>query len=142
MVLKLALSNNNNNDDEEKYENSANICTTRCECVRTINNQTLTMNCDNRDIRHSLSNWPIHNDTIIATFSYNNITTLGTLPFSRATIEVVFSHCNIKYLTPGLFENVQNIEFVDFSYNLLTCKYYQNYKAAAQLISRNKTRVA
>lgn len=76
-------------------------------------------------MRHTIANWPTPDlDRLIAVFSYNKLTTLETMPGSNASdIKLVFSHCEIRYLTSGLFESTVNIKYLDLSYNYLNGKY-------------------
>lgn len=95
------------------------LCKEKCNC-KYIERMELDIDCTNRTLDNIISNWPPHNTTIKATFSHNSFPTLKHLPKTDQVVEVVFSHCNIKYLEPKLFENVPNIRFVDLSHNLLT----------------------
>lgn len=103
---------------QQIYENSSNICQ-RCRCETSA--EQFVLDCSDREMHHALSNWPKHdNKTLRASFSYNIITTLEPLPATEAAVMVKLDHCNIKYLSPGLFENMKNVTFVDLSYNQLT----------------------
>ncbi|KAJ8926502.1 hypothetical protein NQ314_021104 [Rhamnusium bicolor] len=101
---------------DEIYQNSSNICD-NCICS---DGDEFILNCADKDFEHVLANWPPHNKTLIATFSNNNITTLGILPVTDQKVKLVFDHCNIKYLDPGVFREVKNVEYIDLSYNFLT----------------------
>ncbi|XP_023310984.1 immunoglobulin superfamily containing leucine-rich repeat protein 2-like [Anoplophora glabripennis] len=101
---------------DEIYENSKDICE-RCKCR---DEDEFLLDCTDQGFKYILANWPAHNKTLVATFSYNNITTLEILPPTNQTVRLVFDHCNIKYLDPGAFKEVKNVEFIDLSYNLLT----------------------
>jgi Leucine-rich repeat (LRR) protein len=104
---------------EEIYENSTKICTT-CTCSKSDDAQVLTLNCTDRSLTHMWASWPPHNTTIRATFTRNNFTSLQKLPPTDASVEVVFSNCNIQYLYPGVFESTINLMYLDLSYNQLT----------------------
>lgn len=104
---------------DEVYENSKDICE-KCKC--SDDGDEFLLDCSGQGFKHVLANWPAHNKTLVATFSNNNITTLEVLPPTNQTVRVVFDHCNIKYLDPGVFKEIANVEFIDLSYNLLTSK--------------------
>ncbi|XP_056640386.1 leucine-rich repeat-containing protein 70 [Diorhabda sublineata] len=101
---------------DEVYQNSSHICD-QCLCE---DEDEFIMDCSRQQFEHVLANWPPHNKTLVATFSYNNISTLEKLPISTQKAKLVFDHCNIKYLDSGLFSNMKNVEYIDLSYNLLT----------------------
>ncbi|CAG9864032.1 unnamed protein product [Phyllotreta striolata] len=108
-LIKLTLS-------EETYQNSSHICE-KCTC---LDNDSFLLDCSNQNIQHALANWPPHNKSLVATFSYNNIITLERLPFTNRTAKLIFDHCNIQYLDVGVFSNIKYVEYIDLSYNLLT----------------------
>ncbi|XP_044272304.1 leucine-rich repeat-containing protein 70-like [Tribolium madens] len=94
------------------------ICQT-CSCKTKANAQILTLNCVNKNLDHILSKWPSQNNTIIANFAGNNLPTLEPLPPTNASVEIILSRCNIKYLKPALFAASPDVKFVDLSYNKL-----------------------
>ncbi|KAG5874746.1 hypothetical protein JTB14_027085 [Gonioctena quinquepunctata] len=101
---------------EEIYQNSSHIC----EICKCSDKDKFVIDCSDQKFQHILANWPPHNKSLVARFSSNNMTTLEILPMSNQTAELIFDHCNIKYLDPGLFANIRNVELIDLSYNLLT----------------------
>ncbi|XP_072381156.1 CD180 antigen-like [Diabrotica undecimpunctata] len=101
---------------EETYQNSSNICA-RCKCN---SKDEFLLDCTNQKFEYVLANWPPHNQSLVATFSYNNITTLERLPATNHTAKLVFDHCRIKYLEGGVFSLIENVEYIDLSHNLLT----------------------
>lgn len=103
---------------DEVYENSTNLCG-RCTCIR---GNDFVINCSNQSFHNVPANWPEHNTSLVATFSFNNITTLKILPITKQRARLIFDHCNIKYVDEGVFANVANVEQIDLSYNLLTSK--------------------
>ncbi|CAH1101193.1 unnamed protein product [Psylliodes chrysocephalus] len=101
---------------EEVYQNSSHICST-CICEDV---DSFILDCNNKHLENVLANWPTHNKSLIATFSYNNITTLKKFPITQHAAKLVFDHCNIQYLESGMFSNIKRIEYLDLSHNLLT----------------------
>ncbi|CAH1968922.1 unnamed protein product [Acanthoscelides obtectus] len=99
------------------FQNSSHICDT-CNCHETENE--FILNCVDKRFTHVLADWPHHNKSLIADFSYNNISTLEKLPTSNYSVRLMFDHCNIKSLEPGILVNVVKVELLDLSYNLLT----------------------
>lgn len=76
------------------------------------------MDCSERHITKTLANWPDEKAKIEAIFTNNQINRLDALPSSGATsLKVVYDHCGIHELGPGLFESCVNIEYVDLSHN-------------------------
>ncbi|XP_044758563.1 leucine-rich repeat-containing protein 70-like [Coccinella septempunctata] len=119
-LLLIVSTRADDNPDENfsNFETSVDVCN-KCEC--NTYSDLFFLNCKSRDMHHTLSNWPSHeNKTLRATFSYNIITSLEKFPSSNCSAMLTLSHCSIKYLAPGLFENMKNVSYVDFSYNLLT----------------------
>lgn len=100
----------------ETNQNSSNICT-RCKCN---SKDEFLLDCTNQNFEHILAEWPPHNQSLVATFSYNNITNLGQLPATNQTAKFVFDHCRIKHLEDRMFFLIQNVEYIDLSHNLLT----------------------
>nr|CAH7753711.1 unnamed protein product [Callosobruchus chinensis] len=91
---------------EEVYQNSSHICNT-CNCR---NEDEFVLECANKGFQHVLADWPAHEKTLVAVFSYNTISTLGRLPFSNHTVKLMLDHCNIKYLDTGILANIANVE--------------------------------
>lgn len=117
-IISQIKSDDNPDGNFSNFETSVNVCN-KCNC-KTYDN-VYFLNCKDRDMHHTLSNWPDHqNKTLRATFSYNNITTLEKFPTTNCSAMITLSHCGIKYLAPGLFENMKNVTYVDLSYNLIT----------------------
>ncbi|XP_066140178.1 leucine-rich repeat-containing protein 70-like [Euwallacea fornicatus] len=101
---------------EETFTNSANLCTT-CHCTQT---EVFYLECQNREFKHTIANWPNHTTSLIASFSYNNMTHLEQLPDSDLAQKIILSHCGIETIATGAFEPVKNLLFLDLSYNRLT----------------------
>lgn len=101
---------------EETFENSTNLCQ-RCRC---ITGPQFVLDCQSQNFHHTIANWPEHNTSLIATFSYNNISNLEILPDSDLVTELIFDHCGIKSLDNGVFKTVKYVKFIDLSYNSLT----------------------
>ncbi|XP_031353024.1 chondroadherin-like [Photinus pyralis] len=100
------------------YENSTELCSKKCACNLSQNNETLYINCEGRGITHTLANWPKHPSSLQATFRNSTITTLDPMPGSDAKeIRLIYSNCKIKYLASGLLENAMNVKYLDLSYN-------------------------
>lgn len=105
---------------EATFENSSNLCTDRCSCTSSEDKLTLSIDCSNRHMKHTIANWPEHPKRLMATFRNNSIVTLEKMPGTGAEdIKLIFSNCGIKYLETGLFESAVNIKFLDLSYNYL-----------------------
>lgn len=94
----------------------------RCDCSYSNNNKTLNLNCAHRSFKH-VGDWPeVLPDELVVSFSYNNISRLMQLPGTFAKLMISLDHSGIEYLETGIFESTVNVTYVDFSYNLLTCK--------------------
>ncbi|KAJ8953955.1 hypothetical protein NQ318_019198 [Aromia moschata] len=117
LLLVLLLSLASLAAADEIYQNSSHICE-RCICREDPDE--FFLDCTGQHFEHVLANWPPHNKTLVATFSYNNMTTLEILPDTEQKAKLVLDHCNIRYVDPGVFKGVKNVEFIDMSYNLLT----------------------
>lgn len=105
-------------DLDRIYENSKELCSKKCGCNFSHDNETLYINCESRGIRYTLANWPEHLSSFEATFRYNTITTLDPMPGTDAKeIKLIFSNCKIKYLSAGLLENSMNVKYLDLSNN-------------------------
>lgn len=105
-------------DLDRIYEDSKELCSKKCGCNLSRDNETLYINCEGRGIKYTLANWPEHPSSFEATFRYNTITTLDPLPGTDAKeIKLIFSNCKIKYLSAGLLENSMNVKYLDLSNN-------------------------
>ncbi|KAL1494145.1 hypothetical protein ABEB36_009790 [Hypothenemus hampei] len=116
LVLNLVLVIITLTNGEETFANSSNLCQ-RCQCPP---GSDFLLDCERQNFHHMIGNWPDHNQPLIATFSFNNITNLETLPSSDLAQKIVLSYCGIKTMDTGVFKGVKNLKFLDLSYNLLT----------------------
>lgn len=104
----------------QEFQNSSHICQ-KCECKST--EDTFYLNCTDKQMKHTLANWPDNSKNLIASFSYNAIRRLAKMPGSGANrIKLAYDHCNINELDSGLFESSVNVVYVDLSYNSIPSK--------------------
>ncbi|XP_066261719.1 chondroadherin-like isoform X2 [Euwallacea similis] len=117
-ILAVLLASLLTAQAEEMFTNSANLCT-RCQCTQT---SVFLLECQNRDFKHTIANWPEHTIPLTASFSYNDMPHLEQLPDSDLVQKVILSHCRIETIANGAFKPVKNLLFLDLSYNQLTTK--------------------
>ncbi|KAL3272450.1 hypothetical protein HHI36_013930 [Cryptolaemus montrouzieri] len=128
VLIFVAIATTDENPDKNfsNFESSVDICR-KCECTNYTD--LLILNCSKRDLHNTLSNWPNHkNKALRASFSYNIITTLEQFPASNCSAMLSVDHCGIKFLAPGLFENMKNVKYVDMSHNLITIEQLSSEK--------------
>lgn len=100
------------------FEDSRELCTKTCICSLSQDSTTLSINCESKQMHHTIANWPDHPSNLIATFRNNTITTLEKVPGSDAKdLRLIYSYCKIKYLSLGLLGNAINTKYLDLSHN-------------------------
>lgn len=114
VLLAVALVKN-----DEVFENSSKLCQERCNCTQKGLNYFV--NCTDRGMKDTLANWPpvVANRTtvLVASFGYNRIRRLKTMPGSELVLKLSYDHCGIEEIESDLFESSAKILFLDLSHN-------------------------